>query len=355
VDRVRVGVIGAGWWATQFHLPSLCEYEHADVAALVDPDPDRLEAAARRYGIERSFSDHRSLFDEGLVDAVVVAVPHASHYEIARDALDAGVHVLVEKPMVLRASDAADLVARSRVQGRHVVVGYTYQFTRHARRAREIVQSGRIGELQLVSGLFASSVEAFFRGAPEEYADSIDAAVIGPAARTYSDPALVGGGQGQTQVTHGMGMVFWVTGRRAVEVTAHMSSCGLAVDLVDAVAYRFDNGAVGTMASTGALKPGQSKQQEFRYYGSEGFVLQELIHGRLAVHDADGTIEEISDMSEDEIYPAHLPARALVDLVLGGGANPAPPEPAAATVEFLEAAYRSAAAGGGPVRVADLG
>jgi predicted dehydrogenase len=353
MERVRVGVIGAGWWATQFHLPSLCEYEHADVVALVDPDQGRLDAAARRFEIERTFSDHGSLLDKRLVDAVVVAVPHAYHYEIARDAIDAGMHVLVEKPMVLQSREAADLIARSRAIRCHVVVGYTYQFTRHARRAREIVQSGRIGEIQLVSGLFASSVEAFFRGAPEEYAESIDAAVTGPAARTYSDPSLVGGGQGQTQVTHGMGMVFWVTGRRAVEVTAHMSSCGLAVDLVDAIAYRFDNGAVGTMASTGALKPGQPKQQEFRYYGSEGFLLQELIQGKLAVHYADGAIEEISDMSESETYPAHLPARALIDLVLGRGANPAPPEPAAATVAFLEAAYRSAEQGG-PVQTEDL-
>jgi predicted dehydrogenase len=342
MGRVRVGVIGAGWWATRSHLASLCAYERADVVALVDPDRERLEAAARRYAIGRTFSDHRPLLDAGLVDAVVVAVPHALHYPIARDALAAGVHVLVEKPLVLRSSEAADLIARARAAGCHLVVGYTYQFTRHARLAREIVQTGRIGELQLVSGLFASSVEAFFRGAPEEYAPPVEGTVTGPSARTYSDPALAGGGQGQTQVTHGMGMVFWVTGRRAVEVTAQMSSCGLAVDLVDAVAYRLDNGAVGTIASTGGLKPGQPKQQEFRYYGSEGVLLQELIHGKLSVHYADGTSEEIADMSEDELYPADLPARTLVDLVLGGRDNPAPPEPAAATVEFLEAAYRSA-------------
>jgi predicted dehydrogenase len=339
---VRVGVIGAGWWSTRFHLPSLVEYEHADVVALVDPDERRGVGPAGRYEVEHTFSDHRALLDAAFVDAVVVAVPHAFHYSIARSALDAGVHVLVEKPMVLRSSEAAELVALSRARGCHLVVGYTYQFTAHARRAREVVQSGLIGELQLVSGLFSSSVVAFLRGDPHEYASFIDAPVTGPAAATYSDPELAGGGQGQTQVTHAMGMVFWVTGRRAAEVTAHMSSCGLEVDLVDAIAYRLDNGAVGTMASTGGLKPWQPKQQELRYYGSEGLVLQELGHGKLAVHYADGTSEEPPDLPGDEVYPARLPARALVDLVRGGSDNPAPPEPAAATVEFLEAAYRSA-------------
>jgi predicted dehydrogenase len=323
------------------------------VTCLADPDPERLRAASDRYGVATTFPSHRELLASGLVDGVVIAVPHAFHYEIARDALDSGIHVMVEKPMVLRASEAWDLVERAKAGGLHLVVGYTYHFTRHAARAREVISSGELGELLFVSGLFASMVESYYRGRPGDYLGVFDFPLTGPHEKTYSDPALSGGGQGQTQITHAMGMVFWLTGARAVEVSAYMESRDLAVDLVDAISYRLDNGAIGTMGSTGSLRPGQPQQQELRYYGTEGFLLQELIHGKLSVHRNDGTSESPPDLEEDELYLAHATARCLVDLILGDGDNRAPAEPAAAVVEFLEAAYRSAS-DRRPVRVDEL-
>jgi predicted dehydrogenase len=137
-------------------------------------------------------------------------------------------------------------------------------------------------------------------------------------------------------------MVLWLTGARATDVSAYMESRDLAVDVADAIAFRLDSGAVGTMASTGTLRPGQAQQQELRYYGTEGFLLQELIHGKLSIHRNDGSVEELPDLAPDELYPAHAPARSLVDLILGRGENRAPGEAGARVVELLEAAYRSA-------------
>ncbi|MBW3560978.1 MAG: Gfo/Idh/MocA family oxidoreductase [Actinobacteria bacterium] len=344
-DPVRIGVIGTGWWATQFHVPGLISYEDAEVVALADPDADRLRAAGDAFGVERLYEDHRGLLDAADVDGVVVAVPHAFHYDIAAAALDAGKHVMLEKPMTLVAEEAWDLVDRAERYHRHLVIGYTHQFTRSARRAREIVRSGRLGELRLISGLFASMVESYLRGSPEDYADVFGFPVTGPDASTYSDPTVSGGGQGQTQVTHTMAMMFWVTGLRPVEVFARMANHDLAVDLVDAITYRCEGGALGTMASIGSLRPGQTAQQQLRYFGSEGFMVQDLISGRLDAQFNDGTEEILPPLAEDEAYPAHATARCLVDLIRGEGVNDGPPEPAAVTVEFLEAAYRSAAAG----------
>jgi predicted dehydrogenase len=340
--KARIGIVGTGWWATQFHIPGLLSYEDAEVVALADPNEERLRAAAQAFGIERTHRDHRELLEAGGVDGVVVATQHAYHYEAARDALDAGVHVMVEKPMVLRAADAWDLVERAERGGLHLTVGYTYHYTRHAARAKQAFERGELGELVAVSGLFASIVESYYRGRPEEYREMFDFPLTGPSPETYSNPALAGGGQGQTQVTHAMGMVFWLTGARATEVSAYMESRDAAVDLADAISYRLDSGAVGTMASTGTLRPGQPQQQEFRYYGTEGFLLQELVHGKLSIHRNDGTSEVLEDLADDELYDAHSTGRALVDLILGRGENRAPGEAAARTVEFLEAAYRSA-------------
>lgn len=350
----RIGVIGTGWWATQHHIPSLKEYGAAELAALADPDSAKLEAAARSYEVEDTHLDYRELLDRNDIDGVVIAVPHAFHHEIARDALDAGKHVLVEKPMVLTAADGWDLVDRARQSGLHLMVGYTYHFTRHAKAAHEIVRSGRLGEIRFVSGLFSSMVESYFRGQPDDYADVFGFPVTGPGTATYSDPKIAGGGQGQTQVTHLMGMIFWVTGQRAREVSAFMENFDLPVDLVDAISYRLDGGAVGTAGATGTLRPNQPPQQEIRYYGSEGFLLQEINHGKLSFHGNDGTVEEFPDLAAGESYPEKATARGLVDLVLGKGENLAPPEIGAMTAEFLQAAYEAARTGR-RVRPSELG
>lgn len=344
-DRPRIGVVGTGWWATQFHLPGLTGYDGAEVTAIADPDSQKLAAAAERFAVPHAYAKATELYASGLVDGVVIAVPHVHHYPLARAALDAGLHVLIEKPMVLEAAHAWELVKTAESRGLHLMVGYTYQFTRAAARVAELVGSGRIGELLYVSGLFASMVESYYRGQPDDYADVFGFPMTGPQASTYADPAISGGGQAQTQITHAMGMVLWATGRRVTEVMAYMSNRDLAVDLVDAVAYRLDNGAVGTMGSTGSLRPDQPQQQEFRYYGTEGFVLQDLLLGTVVAHFNDGTSEEIQPLAATEIYPAEATGRGLADLIAGRGENRAPAVPAARVVEFLEAAYRSAECG----------
>jgi len=349
----RIGVVGAGWWATQAHLPALKSYVGADVTALADPDLHKLDAAARQFNVPHRYEDPHELFMSGNVDGVVIAVPHAHHYPLAKAALDAGLHVMVEKPMVLQSTQAWELVETAEAAGLQLMVGYTYQFTRAAAHAFDVIRSGRIGELLHVSGLFASMVESFYRGQPDDYAAVFQFPVTGPSASTYADPTIAGGGQGQTQVTHAMGMVLWVTGRRVTEVSAYMANRDLAVDLVDAITYRLDNGAVGTMGSTGSLRPGQPSQQEFRYYGSDGFLLQDLLAGTIETHFNDGSSEQFEPLAPDEIFPAEATSRGFADLIAGRAENLAPAVTAAHVVEFLEAAYLSAASGGAPIEIAD--
>ena len=352
MTKARIGVIGAGWWATQFHIPSLKTYERADLVGVADVKPEKAAAAADYYDIRNTYDNHQDLLASG-VDGVIIAVQHAYHYEVARDALDAGIHVLVEKPMTLSAAHAWDLVDRAKKNDLHLMVGYTFHFTRHAQAAREIVQSGRIGELQMVCGIFTSWVESYLRGRPQDYAEAFGYPVTGPEANSYSDPQIAGGGQGHLQATHPMGMALWVTGRRAVEVHAYMQSYDLAVDLVDSFSFRLDNGASGTMASTGAKRPGQRLYQGFVYAGSGGCIRQDLAGGRLEVQYNDGTSEQFPDLSAEEQYPAHLPSRGLTDLALGGAENRAPGELGARVVEFLESGYASAESGS-PVRTDSL-
>jgi predicted dehydrogenase len=351
--RIRVGVVGTGWWATQVHLSALLANQHVEVTALADTDPRRLERAAEHFDVEQRFVDPNAMFASGLVDAVVIATPHATHYPLVRSALEHDLHVLCEKPFTLEARHAHELVRIAGERHRHLLVGYTYQYTRHARHARQIIQNGRIGELLFVSVLFASMVEAYYRGNVGEYAQVFKFPVTAPDAQTYSDPRLSGGGQAQTQVSHAMNMVFWVTGRQATDVHGWMLNRDLPVDLADAIAYRFDNGALGTMASTGSLRPGQPQQQELRYYGTRGYLLQELIQGKLTLCLNDGTAETIPDLTPAEIYPGDAVTAGWIDVIRGTGDNLSDAHTAVRTVEFMEAAYRSADQGR-PVHIASL-
>ena len=136
-----------------------------------------------------------------------------------------------------------------------------------------------------------------------------------------------------------------------MEAFAYMENLDLQVDLVDAISYRMDSGAIGTMGAAGSLRPGQD--QEFRYYGTNEQIRQDIIHGKADVYYNDGTSKVFPDLTEDDIYPAHLPSRTLADLVLGEGVNLAPGRVAEHTVELLQAAYRSAGTGMA-VKVEDL-
>lgn len=341
---LRVGVVGAGWWSTQCHLPALLGCPTAEVVAIVEPDPERLRAAADHYGVMTRMHDIDELVRSGIADAVIIATPHAHHYDPARTALDSGLHVLIEKPMTLAAWQAWELVRVAERKHLHLMVGYTFHFTPHVSFAKDALRSGKLGKLLFISGLYASNVSAFLAGRPEAYRHIWNYPVTAAVPSTYSDPALSGGGQGQLQVSHAMGMVLWLTGQRVTQVNALMINADMDIDVADAINYGLTGGTIGTMGSTGSLLPDQPQQQEFRFYGTEGTMLLDLIAGTAEVNLNNGASTRVA-ATPDQIYPGQAPARAFVDLIMEQGENHASGEVGASTVEFLECAYRSAAEG----------
>jgi predicted dehydrogenase len=232
--------------------------------------------------------------------------------------------------------------------------GYPWHYTPIARRAREVLQSGALGPIQLVSSLFASMVVEFYRGNPEAYRPVFQYPVTGPTARTYSDRRLSGGGQGHLQITHSAGLLFWVTGLRAARVSAYTANFDVPVDLVDAISARFQEGAVGTVGSTGNMGVGQGDRHDLAVYCANGYLLLDMSAGTLLVRRHDGAEERLGPLAPDDRYPRFATSRNLVDLILGRDVNQSPGAVAARCVELLDAAYRSAAHDGEPISVAEL-
>jgi predicted dehydrogenase len=346
VGRARIGIIGAGWWTTYAHLPALSTYPRAEVVAIADPSPERLAQAGESFGIAAQFDDYRAMLDRADLDGVVVATPHATHYAIATDVLKRGIGLMLEKPMVLRAREARELVRLAEHQGVPLVIGYPYHFVEQFALLRARITEGALGRIQLTHALFASMVLEYYRANPLAYADVFHWQVTGPLPGTYSEQSIAGGGQGQLQLTHSAALLLWLTDLRPLEVAAFMESFDLKVDLCDAISVRFDGGTVGTLSSTGGIPASQTAHQqlELRIYGSEGYALIDSMAGTCSIYYNDGSIEHFDEVAADRRYPLEATSRHLVDLILDDRAiNVSSGEIGARTVELLDAAYRSAA------------
>jgi predicted dehydrogenase len=353
--RARVALIGAGWWATEAHMPALLAHEDAEIAAICDTDPARLQTAARAFGVERTYSAYEAMLAQEELDGVIVVTPHATHYEIARACLEHDLHVLLEKPMTLHAADAKALVdlaaSRTRPDGRglELVIGYTYNYLPHSRRAREVIQSGELGEVQYVTCSFSSDVMGFLGGQVGDAYSPTRYTIQGPSA-AYNNPELLGGGQGHLQITHSAGLLFFITGLRAQQVHALMRNHGLTVDLVDAITVAFEGGAVGMVGGTG--NAGLNYRMALSVYCEDGCFLADTLAAVALIRRKDGSTEDLTALPRPPMRRGATDN--FVDVILGRAENGSSGEIGWRTVELLDAAYRSAAQNGAGVPISDL-
>jgi predicted dehydrogenase len=139
-EAIRVGVVGLGSFGSH-HARHYAALHGARLVAVADADFSRASAAAEKYGAA-AYSDHRGLI--GLVDAASVTVPAAQHHAVARDLIDAGIHVLVEKPLAADRAAAADLVAHAERTGVVLQVGHIERFSPAFRALAERVRAPRL-------------------------------------------------------------------------------------------------------------------------------------------------------------------------------------------------------------------
>ena len=348
----RIGVVGAGWWATRAHLPAIVANRDADLVAIADPIDEKRDRAASVFHPQRVYPGHREMLENEALDGVVIAVPHMAHYEVARDALEAGAHLMLEKPMVVESGHADLLLEASSARNLEIVVGYPYHYNQQVLCARDWIASGEIGELLYVHSLFASIVWELFRGDIHLVADAVGFTITPTGTDTYGDPAISGGGQAIVQITHSAALLLFMTGLTPVDVFAFMENKDLRVDLVDALAVRFEGGCIGTIGSTGSTVRTQEELLEYRIYGTGGHILLDLAASELGLYRADGSVVQnpadprpAGPWTYSSPYPEDAPVNNFVDVILGRDHNRSPAQLGATVVRLLEAAYTSARTG----------
>src|SRR5919205_926197 len=143
---IRVGVVGCGYWGPNL-VRNFVENESAELRWVCDRDARRLERVARRFPAARASANYEELLRDAQLEAVVVATPVATHYAFVRAALEAGKHVLVEKPFTASVREAEALIELAGARGLVLMVDHTFIYTGAVRKIKEIVEAGEIGDL----------------------------------------------------------------------------------------------------------------------------------------------------------------------------------------------------------------
>jgi predicted dehydrogenase len=144
-EQVRVGVVGTNNWNDLVHLPSLRTHPGAALAAICGRNRDKGAALAKKYDIPQVFTDYREMIEKGGLDAVVISSPDDLHYPMTMEALDAGLHVLCEKPIALNAQHAWQMYEKAEAAGVKHMVFFTWHWLPHFRYIKRLIDEGYIG------------------------------------------------------------------------------------------------------------------------------------------------------------------------------------------------------------------
>ena len=247
MSNIRTAVIGIGNMGTA-HASCLFagKIDGMELAAVCDISPARREECAKLFPGVPCFDEHRKLLNSGLIDAVIIAVPHPMHVDIALEALEAGMHVLTEKPMDIRVSKARKLCEAAKKTDRVFAIMFNQRTNPLFRRAREIVRSGQLGELKRTVWIITN----WYRS--QRYYDS------GDWRATWAGE---GGGVLLNQAPHNLDLWQWICGMPE-EVTAF---CDVAkyhnIEVEDdaTIFTRYANGATGVFITTTGEYPGTNR------------------------------------------------------------------------------------------------
>ena len=346
-NKVRVIILGAGNWAVTAHIPTIQRHPEAEVVGLWKRDNEAARKMADDFSAPFASNDIPTLISESKPDAAIVSTVAALHYEQAKVALEAGLHVLIEKPMTFTVAEAEELQQIADQKGLHFLISEPWHYSPHGIEARRLVQSGALGEIKMISQLFTNFGLDLYKGLPWDEIfgryptpQNLPDPYVVPGLTSYSDPALAGGGQIYCQVSHSAAFLAFLTGREPAEVFARFDYAGLVQDVYNVLTIKFDDGTLASMASC-VLPTFSDRQHEVRVFGSEGMLLIELWKGRMEFHDAENNVHSYPELSEEEAYPMCAPAENLVDTILGKADNRSPASLGVSAMRVIEAACES--------------
>jgi len=173
MSNATVGLIGYGYWGPNL-LRNFMELPTADVTWVCDPLQDRLDKAVTRYPSIRPTTDVRDVLDDPDVDAVVIATPISTHHALVMEALLAGKHVFVEKPMAMTVEECDEMCDAAAARDLTLMIGHTFVYSPPVRAVKSILESGELGDVRFITcsrvnlGLHRKDVSVVWDLAPHD-------------------------------------------------------------------------------------------------------------------------------------------------------------------------------------------
>jgi predicted dehydrogenase len=318
--KTSIAVMGAGDYATRYHIPHLAANPRADLVALCSRTQESVARSAARFGVRGTYTDYRQLLDRERLEAVVVSSPHAVHYEQCRAALRHGLHVLVDKHMVMRCAEWRELMATAAERGLVLMPALNRHLDSGNLRARDLIRSGEMGEVY-----FARSLQVGY-----------------PVQGYFTSLHYSGGGPFTGRSSHMAALVPWLTGWRPAEVQALAThEPGGEVEASGIINVRFTGGQLLQISS---IKSGYRFVDEVELVGTSA-ALRVANRGAYTPWEpvltkADGVPQSLPGLSPTITTTDHF-----LDVIRGEAANRLPAEDGLLNSEIVEASYESVRTG----------
>jgi predicted dehydrogenase len=345
--RIRIGVIGVGA-AGRHHIMNYQVHPDADVVAIADPDAARLQEIGDQFGVSRRYPSGERMLQEEELDVVSIVTPNKLHRSLTIAALEAGCHVLCEKPMAMSADGARQMLAVSRRVGKRLMVNFSYRFTEQSMALKQQVDAGVLGEVY-----FARTVWHRRRGLPG-------------LGGWFGQKALSGGGPLIDLGVHRLDLALWLMGYpRPVWVlgsTYNAIGSGLArargveFDVEDLAVglVRFENGATLEIEASWAANIREAELMETRLFGTQGGLVQRNVDETYKF-EAEMYLDRDGSQFDVKLHSYAGPVKSamvhFVDSILNDTPHIATGEEGLVVMEILDALYESAERGQ-PVRIA---
>jgi predicted dehydrogenase len=334
--ELRVAVVGAGRWAERAHIPGWQRDPRVEVAAVVDTDPEAAGRVAKAFGVQRTATDYREILDDPSIDVIDVATGNEAHFRVSWDALEAGKHVLCEKPVHRDARQTRRAAELAASRGLKTKLGFTFRYAPAVMYARDLIDAGFVGEPYVFNG-FEQNSQWIDPATPLRQAEGAD-----PDGAEVTVSSIEGYGAPVIDIMH------WWVGRPLASVVGTMRnfvpvrmvrSSGrmerMNIDDGDMWICEFDTDVMASIQSS-YVTVGNYPGIEARLYGSEGALIVRLVEEAGICQTIKTATKDEVEFVEREIPPQYFPAggtsrepwpllfysnlvRNFADEILGGG------------------------------------
>lgn len=300
--KVRVGVLGAGAWAELAHLPGYARDPRCELVAIADPEVERARALAERFGIPHVYDGHEALVARADVDLVDVCTPSATHFALAWAALEAGKHVLCEKPVAFDYAETRRAAALARSKGVKTKLGFTFRYSPAMRYMKALIDDGFVGTPFIFNGFEQNSQWLDPRTPLRQVDHEADPSVLQVSSlEGYGAPIMdiahLFMGSRFAQV---VGTMKNFVPERVVRATGRMMR--MNIDDGDIFVGEFASGAIGSI-QTSFVTVGNYPGIEARVYGSKGALVCRLVEER-------GVCEVLRGATADAVEFEEMPIPA---------------------------------------------